>query len=378
MIPCTAFVRGIRLPLLVFFSILALGSSAGVSPVSAEPILLGLYPPGPLASPAVIETIAEVDTWLAPTGKRVTIAGTFVTVEDNPAYVPAELEGAWKRGYVPFVNFKSTHTTADIADGLVDGPIRSWAGQFALWASHGQRRAFMAPLQEMNGYWNPYYGRPLPFQLAYRRIRQIFDEELLKRRVSHGAVSWVFAANGWSRPGDEFERYYPGPDLVDIVSLSGYNFGGCPGPSAVWDTFDTALKPYLDRVPAMAPGKPIFIGETGTVAVQARGGGDKNRWLMDLFTRVTTIPNLRAIVYLNTSEIRSTLPACPTGADYRLHVPGTSLWPGFWNAMAATPNYVYWPPDSPQMQQLFGGGPTKRGDGAALEPPGAQRAPAPR
>src|SRR6266542_3447562 len=256
-------------------------------------------------------------------------------------------------------------STTAIAAGLVDGPIRSWAGQFALWASHGQRRAFIVPLHEMNGYWNPYYGRPLPFKQAYGRIRQIFNEELLSRGVSHSAVSWVFAPNGWSRPGDEFEHYYPGHDLADIVAVSGYNFG-------------TALKPYLDRVPPMAPGKPIFIGETGTVALQAQGRGDKNQWLMDLFTRVTAIPNLRAILYLNTSETRSTLPSCPSGADYRLHVPGTSLWPGFWNAMAGTPNYVYWPPDGPQMRQLFDTAPTSRGDGAALEPPGAQRAPAPR
>jgi hypothetical protein len=274
------------------------------------------------------------------------------------------------------VNFRSEHTTTDIASGLVDGSIRSWARQFARWASSGQRRAFIAPLLEMNGYWNPFYGRPLPFKHAYRRIRQILNEELLKRRVSHVAVSWVFAPNGWSRPGDEFEHYYPGPDVVDVVAVSGYNFGGCPGPSAVWDTFDTALKPYLDRLPAMAPGKPIFIGETGTVAVQARGVGDKNQWLMDVFTSVAAIPNFRAIIYLNTGEIRSTLPACPTGADYRLHVPGTTLWPGFWKAMAATPNYVYWAPNSPEMRQFFGGGPTKRGGGAALEPLGARGAPA--
>jgi len=340
--------------------------------------LLGVYPPGPLANPAVVQTIADIDAWLAPTGKRVSIAGTFAMVEDDPASLPPEMEGAWTRSYMPYVNFKSRTTTTAIAAGLVDGPIRSWAGQFALWASNGRRRAFIAPLQEMNGNWNPYYGPPSVFKQAYRRIRQIINEELLKRGVSHAAVSWVFAPNGWSRPGDEFENYYPGPDVVDVVAVSGYNFGGCPGPSAVWDTFNTALKPYLDRLPAMAPNKPIFIGETGTVAAQARGVGDKNQWLMEVFTRVAATPNLRAILYLNTGEIRSTLPACPAGADYRLHVPGTSLWRGFWDAMLATPSYVYWPPHSPQMQQFFGGGSTSRGGGAVLEPPGTQRPPAPR
>jgi hypothetical protein len=101
-------------------------------------------------------------------------------------------------------------------------------------------------------------------------IRQIFEEELTKRGAPITAVSWVFAPNSWSESGDEFEDYYPGTDVVDVVSTTGFNFGGCPGPNAVWDTFDRALKPYLDRLGRMAPDKPQFIAETGTVDVKAR------------------------------------------------------------------------------------------------------------
>src|SRR2546427_6806709 len=103
MTPCTAF-RVTALSLLALLSILALGSSAVVSPVSAAPILIGLYPPGPLESPPVVDTIVDVDNWLGTPGKRVSIAGAFVTVEDNPFYVPLALEGAWSRGYVPYIN----------------------------------------------------------------------------------------------------------------------------------------------------------------------------------------------------------------------------------------------------------------------------------
>jgi hypothetical protein len=278
--------------------------------------------------------------------------------------VVARLNILWNDGLVPFVNLKSQHTTTQIANGSADGPIRDWARQFALWAGTGQRRAFLAPLQEMNGNWNVYYGPPLPFKQAYRRIRQIFEDELVSQGVSHSAISWVFAPNGWSdasRPGDKFENYYPGTDVVDIVSINGYNFGDVRS-LAVWDTFDTALKPYLDRLLPMAPGKPLFIAETGTVDKPAKGVGDKNQWLQELYTRVATYPRFRGILYLNLSEIRDTLPACPgpVGADYRLHVPGTNLWPGFWSTMAAVQNYVYWAPDSPQMANVvFGRQPTQ-------------------
>jgi hypothetical protein len=335
---------------------LSLGLGAGVLAASAEPILIGLYPPGPLLSPPVMDTITDVDNWIASTGKRVSIAATAVTLEEAP-YFLEELEGAWSRGYVPFVNFRSSsHTTTQIANGLADAPIRAWAVQFALWAKNGQRRAFIAPLLEMNGYWNPFYvpAGYAQFKGAYQRILQIFQEELTNQGVVHHAISRVWAPNGWPPPPspDAFENYFPGLDLVDVVSVNGYNFGGCTNPAS-WDNFDTALKVHLDRLPAIAPGKPIFISETGTV----KEGGDKNQWLQELFTRVTAIPNFRAVLYLNKGEIRNTLPNCPNGTDYRLHEPGTDLWLGFKNTIGALSNYVYWAPNSPEMRQFFGDAP---------------------
>jgi hypothetical protein len=299
--------------------------------------------------------IPEVDAWLAPTGRRTVIAGLFVKMDDVVSNVPPSLNAAWDNGYVPFVNLMTGSSTAAIASGDRDASIRSLAHHFAVWAGTGQRRAFIAPLPEMNGYWWAYSGPPEPFKQAFRRMRQIFEAELKNRGASLSAISWVFAPNGWSQPGKEFENYYPGGDVVDIVSINGYNFGGCPGPKAVWDTFDAALKPYLDRLPAMAPGKPIFIAETGTVEVPANGQGDKNQWLRELFTKVAAYPRFRGVVYLNVVGLPEGLVNCPNGADYRLHVPGTTLWSGFRNAMAALPNYIYWAPNSREMANIVFG-----------------------
>lgn len=320
---------------------------------NAGPVLLGLY--------STVNIIDDVDAWLAPTGKSTAVAGIWVTAED-PFDVAALLNLYWNAGLVPFVNLKTRHGTAQVANGLVDGPIRDWARQFAAWAANGQRRAFIAPFQEMNGSWSAYYYcddsptkqrcSPLTFQQAYRRIRQIVEQELISRGASLSAVSWVFAPNGWSLPGDEFELYYPGADVVDIVSINGYNWGGCPSGGGVWETFDVAIKPYLDRLLPMAPGKPLFMAETGTVEVPARGVGNKDQWLNELFTKLASYPRFRGVVYFNLPVVVSTLPACPSGADFRLHVPGTNLWTGFWNAMNTLHNYVYWAPSSPQMATI--------------------------
>jgi hypothetical protein len=340
-----------------FFGLLmGLSVMAGpVPPSAAEPVvLLGLYPPAGLQDPAGAPILSEVDQWLLPTGKRVALAATFLEFEfDSPAQGLLEFEAAWARGYVPFVNLWIHRTSAEINSGVSDGAIREWARQFAIWTNGGQKRAFLAPLQEMNGPWVDYFGDPPGFIAAYRRIRQIFLQELSARGLPNNTISWVFAPNGWSAPGNEFEHYYPGRDVVDIVSFSSYNYGACAGDFDFvhWETFDVMLKPYLDRMRAMAPSKPLFIAETAVVDAPVHGVGDKNLWLFETFTRLAAYPGLRGVVYFNAQNSQANLPGCPV-VDYRLHVPGTNLWAGFWNAMWFTPNYVYWAPDSPQMRDI--------------------------
>jgi hypothetical protein len=348
-------------------SITILAAIVGVAPtaVSAEPfVFVGLYP-GALQNK--ISTIQDVDAWIAPTGKRVALAGTFMDWEfPNPGFnVPADLDSAWNAGYVPFVNFLSQRTLAEINSGAIDGAIATWARFFAAWAKPG-KRAFLAPLAEMNGNWVSYYGKPADFIAAYRRVRQIFATALAAHNVPQNAISWVFVPNGWSQPGDEFERFYPGHNDVDVVAFSAYNYGGCPpdAPWLIWDTFDTAFKPLLDRMRATAPGKPIFIAQTGVLDKPVHGVGSKDQWLEDSFTQLAAYPGLRGIMYFELQlPSRPDLPNCPN-PDFRLHLPGTDQWQGFKRALAnPASNFGYWAPSSAEMQlivfaptvpQLFG------------------------
>jgi hypothetical protein len=345
--------------LLLFLLLLALGSGATPWPAGAEPVvLLGLYPPGSLQTPGVVETVPDVDTWLVPTGKQVSIVGDFMDIEVNPDFnIPAELDGAWNRGYVPFVNLAISHPTVVTAGGALDAAIHQFAHDFALWTQGGQKRAFIALMQEMNGDWTVYHGDPPSFIVAFRRVRQIFEQELAAEGVSSRAISWVFAPNGWSVPGQEFERYYPGDDVVDIVSFSAYNYGSCAGNDSwvKWETYDTTILPYLDRMRVMAPGKPIFLAETAVASNAAVNGvGDKDQWLYDVFTKLAAYPAFRGAVYFNLTNTQANLPGCAV-VDYRLHEPGKPKWMGFWNAMADTPNYVFWAPSSPEMKDIVFG-----------------------
>ncbi len=325
------------------------------SAARAEPyVLLGIYPNGLLQLNAPV--IQEIDAWLAPTGRRVAIGGTFMDPEfPNPDWnVPAELNGAWNAGYIPFLNLTVERTSAQVANGQIDGAIATFAGHFATWASAG-KRAFIAPFPEMNGDWTPYYDDPATFIRAYLRIKGIFNAALRQKNVPANAISWVFAPNGWSWVGDEFERFYPGHDEVDIVGFTAYNFAGCQvaAPWVRWETFDTAIKPYLDRMSVMAPGKPIFITQTGVLDKPVNGVGNKDEWLLDTYTRLAAYPRLRGILYFNyVSPPAANLPNCPI-PDFRLRIPGTANWQGFKSAVANhSSNFGYWAPGSPEVRQI--------------------------
>jgi len=296
-------------------------------------VFLGIYTSASLQVSAA--EIGQVDQWMRENGlkTRVAIAGTFMDLEfPNPEWnIPHDLDAAWSEGAVPFVNLavgttslgpRSSH---DVASGVLDGAIRTWASIYADWSQGGEKRAFIAPLQEMNAGWVSYGLDPENFKLAYARIRQIFIEE----GVPENAVLWVFAPNGWSLPGHEFERYYPGDSAVDVVGFSAFNFGACVTSGEGWDPYDVSIRPYLERMSTMAPEKSIFLAQTGTVAQ----GGDKSSWIRESFDKIADFPMAQGIIYFNVFKVEPGAPSC-NPVDWRVYKPEMDTGdPGFLDAL---------------------------------------------
>jgi hypothetical protein len=266
------------------------------------PILLGVYPAGYLGNQSVIDSqLLGLNQWASP-GAKLTIGGTFMSFEfPNPSYdVPLQLENLWKNGMVGFVNLNSEKSSRQIAQGELDGKIRDWARGYKAWASKGGGRfAYLAPLPEMNGEWVVWGMDPANFKLAFARIQQLFEEE----GVSRSSVQWVFAPNGWSRPGTPgFESYYPGGSLVDVIGFSSYNFGYHPyTPTPDWQNPDEVFGPYLARMRQMDSSKPIFITQTGTTAYYLDGQNNqkKNEWLREAYHYLSSYPGVRGVIYFN-------------------------------------------------------------------------------
>lgn len=314
-----------------------------------EGVMLGVYASDFLQYR--VDELVAFDGWIASTGKGLTIAPTFMDFEEGDAenFVPAELDAAWDHGYLPFINLSvgnlaEPRTSEHIAEGTLDDDIRDWARAFAAWSSEGGKRAMIAPLQEMNGYWTTYGGHPEAFLEAYQRIQTIFEEE----GVRPGAVSWVFAPNGWSQEGYEFEKFYPGDDLVDVVAFSSFNWGDCSN-WPKWESYDQIFKPYLERMTAMAPQKPIFIAEMGTVAE----GGDKDQWIKEIFRNLAEYPNFRGILYFNRWEARSTLGNCPNGTDYRVYNPEKDQGLSSLLEAISSDRFITFSPDSPVLSEII-------------------------
>lgn len=263
-------------------------------------------------------------------GKKHSVSGWFINLQ-NIAFTTRQndirtnnfyrqLEALWQYGYVSFLNLGSATAPASydvsdncpipfnayqVAKGDCDQAIQKMADLYYQWVSRGQgRRAFLAPLPEMNGVnangspWTTYGGDAVNFKAAYQRIQTIFSQKGIRR----DQVWWVFAPNGWSKAGHEFENYYPGDSGVDAVGFSMYNYGWCQVALAFpkWENYQTLYEPYISRIHVMSPEKPIIIAQTGSTDQTGYNLHDtsaKNTWLQNNYEYLSTQPQVLGILY---------------------------------------------------------------------------------
>jgi hypothetical protein len=259
--------------------------------------MLGITP----ASWNIEQDVTGLDNWA---GKRSSLVGLFLHFSntDTPRTFPYLLDGVRGQGYTPFINLMGNLPMREYADGGQDAQIRALAASYAGWAKGKDKPlAYFAPFPEMNGPWYVFGSDPVNFKLAYQRIRNIFDEELSREGVSPRAARWAFAPDG--RFQDQFEGYYPGDNLTDVLAFSSYNYGYCPSihPWEKWFTPEEAFVPVIERMRAMAPTKGIFIVQTATTARTASGWNDnaKNDWLRTAYDLLVVDPSVKAMIYFN-------------------------------------------------------------------------------
>ncbi|GGG29344.1 hypothetical protein GCM10007304_48980 [Rhodococcoides trifolii] len=166
---------------------------------------------------------------------------------------------------------------------IAAGDYDDYIGRWAVDAD-----TFDQPMQlrfghEMNGTWYPWgigvNGNTAQDYIdAYRHIHQIF--------MSAGATKVQFV---WSydtssnRPAGlpNAADAYPGDPYVDVIGIDGYN-GGADG--SYWQTPEELFAPAIDAAGSIAPGKTLWIYETGSGDTL----GDKAHWISSLFAYLKT------------------------------------------------------------------------------------------
>lgn len=268
------------------------------------------------------ESSRELDALGAASGKRVALAGTFHHLFEGSDNTYVILEQVWQGKATPVANIEEWYQASYLASGAFDAAIDTWAESVSRWlAQGGGRSLFIAPLQEMNGDWVPWGMDPESFKIVYRKFVAAFAS----RGIDETKVRWVFAPNGWSSPPFRTADYYPGSDVVDVVGFSAYNVGG--GLRSWVDPWQV-VGAALDDLHSFAPDKPYFITQVGSAAA----GGDRDRWVRELFHLAEEDPHVAGLVYFNLNR----------EIDWRVF-DGLTATPGWVDSMARPTTRYEWP-----------------------------------
>ncbi|MDO8964433.1 MAG: glycosyl hydrolase [Coriobacteriia bacterium] len=279
---------------------------AGKVMAPASGAYLGVYsPPAPFDVP-------HIDAFESKVGKSVSIVMWYQPWEskNRSRFDTATVVAVMRRGKVPLITWEPWNPGNNANDirnpgtqrpyrlsrinaGAFDEYIRGWAREIR--ALGGP--VMLRPMHEMNGSWYPWSGtangnKPAEFVKSWRRIHDIFAEE--------GAtnVTWVWSINHESVPSSKrnsYATYYPGDAYVDWTAISGFNFGTTSSYSSFRPFMHWYTKPlaYLKTLK-----KPIVVAEFSSV----EQGGSKAAWIIDAYTRIRKMPQIKAVVYYDSLE----------------------------------------------------------------------------
>jgi mannan endo-1,4-beta-mannosidase len=217
-------------------------------------------------------------------GRRLDVVHWFMNWDHT--YDPRMVEAVAAGCPAPLISWQPMRQdVADIAAGRYDDYLRSWAQ--GVRSSPGL--VYLRPFPEMNGDWVPWNGDPDALRAAWVRMTGAF--------AAAGAdnVRWVWSPNvtdGPRTPDNRMELYYPGDDHVDVLGLSGYNWGETR-PTIGWRSFETVFATGYARITALGP-QPLWLTEMAS----SDEGGDKAAWVRDMFAS-TAFPRITALIWFD-------------------------------------------------------------------------------
>ena len=219
----------------------------------------------------------------------------------------------WEAGSIPVITWlpstgtideTSSDIARDIADGVHDGLLETWASKLGDWTTDDdiQRRFYFRPGHEMNGNWFPWSAADSSsttddYIEMWQHIHTIFTADSLDETT----IQWVWSPNADEIGGIRAEEYYPGDDFVDWVGLDGFNFGDSQSYSQ-WRTPEEIFGPMLERIRELTE-KPVSLPEVASSSFR-EGDPDpsaKAMWVRRLFSFVDD-QDIRMVNWFNAEK----------------------------------------------------------------------------
>ncbi len=186
----------------------------------------------------------------------------------------------------------------DVLDGVCDENLRKFARDAAAFG-----KPFIFRLNnEMNSDWTSYGGNvilndPDLYVQVWRRIYNIFQEEGVNNAI------WVFNPNNISFPPCGWNSalaYYPGNEYVQMFGITGYNTGDYYNElyGEVWRDFEDIYDQIYETYEPNFSEFPWMITEFAS----ASAGGDKVKWINDMFSVFPKYPEIKIAVWFNSQD----------------------------------------------------------------------------
>jgi hypothetical protein len=238
-----------------------------------------------------------LDAYLELAGKPPAILHWFQRFARGAGFQADAAAAAHRLGAVPMVSWEPWQGLEAIADGSWDHEVRAWAAGAAAFG----HPVLLRFAHEMNAPGIPWFGPPVPYLAAWRRLRSLFGE------VGAANVRFVWCPYVLDRGVRPFAPYYPGHDAVDWVALDGYNWGRLRFRRR-WRSFDAVFAASYAELRTLGPSKPLMLAEVATADV----GGDKAAWIRSALLDAVPAryPTIGAVVWFHRNR--------PDHADWRL------------------------------------------------------------
>jgi beta-mannanase len=280
----------------VLTSLLLLAGLVGALTVSAR-----AFPPtGAQGTAELAPRAAWLGAWVQPSGSFTRAAQQEAVLElerrigrrlaIDHTYVPFGAQLGWRpawdveMGRIPLVTIGSGASTTEVAQGRHDVYLRRLAESVRALGKPVYLRYAHRMDHPGNSGW---VGTPERYVAAWRHVREIF---------AGLPASFVWAPTAAAFAGDAADRFYPGDDQVDWIAADGYNGPGCR-PGTGWRELSDIFGDFY--VWGSSHGKPLMIGETGTVE-DTGDAGRKAAWFDNAARDLTTeMPNVQALVYFS-------------------------------------------------------------------------------